>query len=108
MKSWKDKIDRVFAAITFAEAHEHETARAFIPRTSSTPLFDRELFRKINKIMAAVTFAEADCHDQAREIMGAAPRSKTKPAPSLVRDQSFAEAVGLAGIRIWYGTAEVA
>ena len=108
MASWKDKMDNIFMAITYAEANDHESARKLINAKSSTPLAKLSLLQKIEKIMTAITFAEGNCHDYAREVMNPGTAEKFVPSIEPEKKPSFNEVVGLAGIRIWYGTAEVA
>ncbi len=100
MRSIFAKFEKIFAAAAFAEAGEHETAReiaGFPPPTSTTSLSE-----KLDSLMLAVTFAEANCHETALEYLSRSKGSKPEAK------SSFAEAVGLQGIRIWYGVAELA
>ena len=63
---------------------------------------------KIEKVFEAITFAEANCHEYAREARGTVSVPKSTLAKEPVTNQSFADAIGLKGIRVWYGVAEVA
>ena len=57
---------------------------------------------KMERVFSAVAFAEAGCHDLAREFPGKAETVQTE------KPLDFAAAVGLKGVRVWYGVAQVA
>lgn len=100
MRSIFRKLESIFAGVAFAEAGDRDTALkiAGLPASRARASFAERL----NNTMAAVAFAEANCPEIALEFL---TQSKgRKPA----RQPGFAEAVGLQGIRIWYGVAEVA
>ena len=95
MSSWAKKLEKWFSAVAFAEAGEHKVALEMVgfpakPRESAAFL------PTLNTTFAAAAFAEANCHDMAQEILD---RDAKKG--------SFAEAMGLKGVRIWYGFAPV-
>ena len=95
MAGFRDKLERIFAAVAFAERGEHSTA---LDIAGEPPGAHRST---IDDLMVAVTFAEAGCRDMALEVLEpAAPR-----APRRV--SGFAAAVGLAGVRMRYGVASV-
>jgi hypothetical protein len=93
---WR-KLERAFAAVAFAD--EHDSARRMMGY--STPIRKESILDKFNKLAMAVAFAEADCHDSALEMLSDGRAIKTEAVPS------FASVVGLEGIRVWYGVAEV-
>jgi hypothetical protein len=57
---------------------------------------------KIENLFSAAAFAEAGCHELAREFPG---KGRAIPAE---KPLDFAAAVGLKGVRVWYGIAQVA
>jgi hypothetical protein len=78
--------------VAFAEAGEHKTALemvGLVPAESRKPV---GILESLNTHFAAAAFAEADCHVIAKEILNAN-----------AKDRSFADVVGLKGVRIWYG-----
>jgi hypothetical protein len=95
MKRWRERIERVFSAVPFAEANEHETA---IRLAGVSPSGRR---MPIDDVFTA-TFAETGCPEMTREFLGKAE------APSSVPASDFAAIVGLKGVRVWYGVAQVA
>lgn len=97
MTTWRQKLEKIFAAVAFAEADDHRTALNIIGAKPAPELsFDR--------LMAAVTFAEADCPDMAREFLGVKPQQKSLAAVSL---DEFMASVGLGGVRACYGVVRV-
>jgi len=93
------KLEKVFAAVAFAEAGEHEYARRIMGYAS--PPREASILDRISKLAMAVTFAEANCHETALDMLGGNKPVKNKAVPS------FAKVVGLEGIRIRYGVVEV-
>ncbi|MEW6264902.1 MAG: hypothetical protein AB1641_17645 [Thermodesulfobacteriota bacterium] len=103
MKSLRARLQRIFTAMAFAEAGEHETAlhlmgERFMPRESLSP---------VDNVMAAITFAEAGCPDLAGEFLTspAAVRRTAGKEQAVVSLSDFIEAVGLRGVRIKFGLA---
>jgi transposase len=94
--NWRQKLESWFAATAFAEEGEHETAL----KIAATPIpEEREatgVIPSLSTAFAAIAFAEENCHEYASEIMFGV-RSRN----------SFLEAVGLSHVRVWRGTAEV-
>lgn len=92
MSSWAKRLENWFSAVAFAEAGEHKTALEMVglaPIEAKQPV---SVLQNLNTTFAAAAFAEANCHDIAKEILDADAKK-----------DSFAEVVGLKGIRIWYG-----
>ena len=94
--NWRERFQRWFAAAAFAEEGEHNTAleiaSAPIPESQEVPV----LAPALSRTFAAVAFAEENCHEIAAEILFGARRKN-----------SFLSTVGLAYVRVWYGTASV-
>lgn len=96
MSVWIDKLEKWFAAVAFAEAGEHGSARelaGLAPRPAGQEV---GMLETLNKFAVAAAFAEENCPEVAGEILDAKARRR-----------SFLEDVGLAGVRVWYGTAPV-
>lgn len=100
LKKCKGKMENIFAAVAYAEANDHNTARRMAP-------FPRTLritswINSLSDAFAAVAFAEADMPQTAMALLGRvrAPRR----AHTL---ESFTQAVGLQGVRFVYGVAQV-
>jgi hypothetical protein len=90
MSALTEKLNKWFAAITFAEAGEHDTAMALVgmeprPATKTVSALD-----KWNATFAAAAFAEANCPEMALELLQG-KKNKT----------SFAASIGLKGVRVW-------
>ena len=71
MESFTEKFERIFSAVTFAEAGEVETARGILsesPASSFTDLLSSDTTID-DLISTAITFAEAGEHDKALENM---------------------------------------
>ncbi len=105
--SWQEKINRVFTAITFAEAGEHDTALKIMGEPSARKT-NKNWLGALNNIFTAITFAEADCHDIALNYVDQIPAFKTEKAfeSRPVKLQDFAAAVGLDGIELRFGLAQ--
>ncbi len=92
MSTIGEKFGTWFSAIAFAEAGEHNTALQMVglpPVESAQTVNVLETFRTS---FAAAAFAEENCQDVARQILDPTPRKQT-----------FAEVVGLKGVRVRYG-----
>jgi len=66
-----EKFERIFSAVTFAEAGEFETARGILsesPASSDADILSSEITID-DLISTAITFAEAGEHDKALEAM---------------------------------------
>ncbi len=93
MSAWIKKVEDWFAAVAFAEAGEHDTARELAGLGARPAGRKVGILETFNTFAAAAAFAEENCLEIAREILDATPRRR-----------SFLEDVGLAGVRVWYGT----
>ena len=71
MESLTEKFERIFSAVTFAEAGEFETAREILNESPSSSLGDvLSSDTTIDDLIStAITFAEAGEHDKALETM---------------------------------------
>ena len=101
MRKWIENIEKTFAAVSFAEAGEHDTAMeiaAIKPDRSKVPKF----LKAIRKIFVAITYAEAGCHDMALEFLG---KDTVKSSEHSL--ETFLNTVGLKGVRISYGLVRV-
>ncbi len=107
--SWKEKINKIFMAVTFAEAGEHDTALKLMGEPSARKK-EKNWLSALNNMFTAITFAEADCHDIALEYMEQSPAAKTEKVsePQPVKLSDFAAAVGLDGIELRFGLAQAA
>jgi hypothetical protein len=94
--NWKQKFQSWFAAAAFAEENEHKIALEI----ADTPIPERgeipAILPSFTMTFAAVAFAEENCHEIASEILYGA-RGKN----------SFLRTIGLADVRVWYATASV-
>jgi hypothetical protein len=90
-------MERAFGAVAFAEAGEGETA---VRMSGLAPSGHRW---SLNDIFTAVTFAEAGVPEMAKEFLGGGKDSH-RPEGAV----GFSAAVGLKGVRVWYGVAQVA
>ncbi len=92
MKSFKEKIEAILTAVTFAEAGEHETALSFLrashraeavsekarDRKRATHTAKKTTVReKLQNHFVAATFAEAGEFETARQILPAYERKQT-------------------------------
>jgi cellobiose-specific phosphotransferase system component IIA len=71
MESFTEKFERIFSAVTFAEAGEFETARGILnesPASSFADLLSSDTTID-DLISTAITFAEAGEHEKALETM---------------------------------------
>lgn len=95
MAGWKQKMEGIFSAVAFAEEGQREDAL----RTAGLKPMEADL--SLESVFAAAAFAEADCPEMAREIMG------VRESSAQSNPLDFASVVGLKGIRIWYGVAQL-
>ena len=107
--SWKEKINNIFTAVTFAEAGEHDTALEMMSHTTSQKR-SKSWLHSLNNLFTAVTFAEADCHDTALEYLDQRPAAKTQKVFEYqpVKLKDFAATVGLDGVQLRFGLAQAA
>jgi len=72
--------DRMMAAISFAEAGEHETAREVMNQESTKRTQQRTdtTLNTWDRAMAAISFAEAGEHETAVEVMNQGPTKRTQ------------------------------
>ena len=101
MKKWMETMEKTFAAASFAEAGEHETALELAGIKPNWSIVNR-LSKAWENIFAAVTFAEAGCVDRALELLGAKPARRDVQSLEI-----FLRNVGLQGVRVRYGLAIV-
>lgn len=99
MNRWIKKLEEVFAAVSFAEIGEHETARELAgirvrPAKGVLNAWDRTF--------AAVSFAEAGWRETALETLEG--KTARKRENSL---ESFLSTVGLGNARFSYGLAKI-
>ncbi len=92
MSTIMEKIGTWFSAIAFAEAGEHETALRMVGLTPTKSTASVSVFETLSTSFAAAAFAEANCPDMATQILDPHPRKQT-----------FAEVVGLKGVRVRRG-----
>jgi cellobiose-specific phosphotransferase system component IIA len=71
MESFTEKFERIFSAVTFAEAGEFETARGILNESPASTVADLLSSDTTidDLISTAITFAEAGEHDKALETM---------------------------------------
>ncbi|MEJ5376413.1 MAG: hypothetical protein WHX93_07530 [bacterium] len=96
MARWREKMERLFAAVSFAE----EGQRGDALKVAGLEPVQADL--SLESAFAAAAFAEANCHEMAREVMG------LRESPEVSDPVDFASIVGLRGVRIWYGVAHLA
>jgi hypothetical protein len=93
---WKERIEAWFAAVAFAEQGEYETAR----QVAASPIREvgkaPRILPSLSTTFAAAAFAEENCPEEALEILSGSRRRN-----------SFLEGVGLTGVRVRYGLAQV-
>lgn len=94
MGGWKEKMERWFAAVAFAEQNRHGEAMEVGGLEAVKAEFSLE------RVFAAAAFAEENSPEIAMEILGVG-EANSNP-------QDFASVVGLRGVRIWYGVAHLA
>jgi hypothetical protein len=92
--SWIEKLRMHFAAAAFAEEGEHEAAAQMAGLPASKAAQSVGLLHGFATTFAAAAFAEENCPEIAREILSGG-----------VQKKSFLELVGLKGVRVYYGTA---
>jgi len=102
VKKWINKLEKTFAAVSFAEAGEHNTAiqMAGLKPYGRKKMFDFSTY--LDRIFAAVSFAEAGCPEIAQEFI-----SKNIRPKDVKSIDAFLETVGLQGVRVSYGLAFV-
>jgi len=96
MKSFTEKLQNWFSAVAFAEEGEHDTALKMVGMTRIPAVEGAGVLQGLSKNFAAAAFAEENCPDIAREILDG-PNNR----------RSFADIMGLKGVRVWYGTASM-
>lgn len=96
MGGWKEKMEKLFAAMAFAEENRHEDAL----QVAGLKPVKADL--SLERVFAAAAFAEANSPETVREILG------LKQAPRGSGLEDFLSAVGLKGVRVWYGVAHLA
>lgn len=99
MKTWRDKLERMFMAVTYAEADEHQTAMSLAGIQARRPGRRWAIFEKT---FSAAAFAEADCSDWALDFLGTDDSPKAKPSL-----EDFLHNVGLCGVKVRYGMVTV-
>ncbi|MGQ9656221.1 MAG: hypothetical protein ACUVXD_19390 [Thermodesulfobacteriota bacterium] len=94
MGKWRERIERWSSAVAFAEAGDSETAVRMVglsPSGKRVPVDD---------VFTAVTFAEAGLPEMAMEFLGESFSRRARES------EGFLSAVGLKGVRVWYGLVE--
>jgi len=94
MGKWRERLERWSSAVAFAEAGDRDTAVRMLglaPFGGRVPIED---------VFTAVTFAEAGLPEVAMEFLG------KRPSPRGAESEGFLSAVGLKGVRVWYGLVE--
>jgi hypothetical protein len=99
-KQWKTRLENIYAAVAYADANDHHTARRLAPFSTTSRI--RSWVNSLSDIFTAVAFAEADMPKTALAFLGKVPAPRR--AHTL---ESFTEAVGLRGVRFVYGVASV-
>jgi len=94
MNSWTAKLEKWFAAVAFAEEGEHATAMSMVGMQPQKATASEGALQQFRTVFAAAAFAEENCPEMALEILNPGQRRQT-----------FAEAVGLKGVRVWRGVA---
>ena len=99
MRKWKETLERMFAAVSFAEAGEYETAQSL---AGIQPNRAGKLSHAFEKTFVAAAFAEAGCPETSLNLLGENPsRIATRPL------DAFLENVGLRGVPVRYGFAAI-
>ncbi len=93
MSALKDTLEKWFSAVAFAEANEHQTAMRIAEIPTEAPAFQGSFAFTFKKIFAAAALAEEGLHEAAIDMADKRP--------------SFAETVGLKGVRLWKAHAHV-
>lgn len=94
MGKWREALERWSSAVAFAEAGDSETAVRMLglaPFRKRVPVED---------VFTAVTFAEAGLPEVAMKFLGKRPSIQARES------EGFLSAVGLKGVRVWYGLVE--
>lgn len=89
------KLEKWFSAVAFAEEGDHATAMQLVGIERAKRDESVGFVQSLETTFAAAAFAEADCRDMALEILGEN------------KQESFAQALGLKGVRIWRATVPV-
>lgn len=97
MKNWREKLERHFMAVAFAEAGEHESAISFAGIKPWRNRFSK-FIRIFEDTFVAAAFAEADCPEPALDRIGRRDFGRTEPPLEI-----FLRTVGLQGIQVRYG-----
>ena len=104
MRGFKARIENLLAAIASGDTSREMNGKDDRTTQEVQSHSEKGLLSKIDRVMMAITFAEAGCPDTSRELLGC---SEPVPAPSRSMAPSFAEAVGLQGVRLRYGVVEL-
>lgn len=96
------KLEKMFMAVTFAEAGDQNTAMRLAGINPADMTGVRRFFKHLECCFAAAAFAEANCHEFADPDHYLAE----KPAPK-VRIHTFLKDVGLQNARVRYGVVMV-
>ena len=98
MRKWLETLGKTFAAVSFAEAGEHDTAMEVAGIQYRSNWKAHTLSKVFENVFAAVTYAEAGCPEMALEfIKNNAGQARAKSL------KTFLENVGLQGVRVRYG-----
>jgi len=99
MKKFLEKMEKIFAAVPFAEMNEDEGALQIAGLRARRR---KNLAASWDRIFAAVTFAEANCPETAEQLLG-----KRRVSENTLTLDSFLESVGLKGVRVCYGVMNI-
>jgi len=94
MGKWRERLERWSSAVAFAEAGDRDMA---VRMLGLAPVGGRV---PIEDVFTAVTFAEAGLPEVAMEFLGKRSSSGARES------DGFLSAVGLKGVRVWYGLVE--
>lgn len=100
MTGFIKRLEETFSAAAFAEAGERDEAL----RMAGIPPCEAAAKAGIEDVFAAAAFAEAGCPDQAREILGL---RTTRTIRFTSKSGGFLESIGLAGVPVVFGLAEI-
>jgi hypothetical protein len=95
MKKWRETLEKMFMAVSFAESGDHETA---ISLAGIRPSRTGRLSKAFENVFAAAAFAEAGCPETALGFLG-----KIASRPGKQSLEIFLQDVGLHGIKVQYG-----
>mgnify|MGYP006289020485 CR=1 FL=1 len=109
MNSVKNTLDRIFGAVSFAEADCREHALDYLKsqpidaeKASILQWIHRTWKPRMENLFNAVAFAEGGCPELAEELMGQRKRGYRKESL-----QDFLDNIGLGNVPVYYGVANL-